>query len=111
MVTWGSPENGGDSRAVQGQLRDVQHIYSAREAFAAVKLDGTVVTWGQSTHGGDSSAKREQLQEVEQIYSTTCAFAAVRYDGKVVTWGDSFCGGNSSSVKCVPAWMVRNFDL
>ena len=81
---------------MQGQLRDVQHIYSAREAFATVKLDGSVVTWGKSTVGGDGSAKREQLQEVEQIYSTSRAFAAVRYDGKVVTWGSRLVGGDLS---------------
>ena len=30
-------------------------------AFAAVKVDGSVVTWGRAYHGGDSRAVAEQL--------------------------------------------------
>ena len=38
---------GGNSREVQHFLQgDVQHIYSSDYAFAALKLDGTVVIWG-----------------------------------------------------------------
>ena len=40
---------------------DVQHIYSAEAAFAAVKRDGSVVTWGDQRSGGNSEAVREQL--------------------------------------------------
>ena len=43
---------GGDCSKVQDQLIDVQHIYAASGAFAALKADGTVVgkeydTWGK----------------------------------------------------------------
>ena len=63
VVTWGSAASGGDSTAVQEQLRgDVQHIYSTEWAFAAVLGDGRVVTWGDSVLGGDSRAVQEQLR-------------------------------------------------
>ena len=38
---------GGDSLAVQDQLRDVQQIQAAYYAFAAIRGDGSVVTWGE----------------------------------------------------------------
>ena len=46
MVTWGPFFAGGDSRKVQDQLVNVQDIYSTDGAFAAVKMDGSVVVWG-----------------------------------------------------------------
>jgi hypothetical protein len=46
---------GGDSSAVADQLSSgVSQIVSSRDAFAALKADGSVVSWGGS--GGDSSA-------------------------------------------------------
>ena len=41
---------------------DVQHIYSTRRAFAAVKGDGSVVTWGNAGTGGNMDGVREQLK-------------------------------------------------
>jgi len=68
-------------------------------AFAALKIDGSVVTWGGSTNGGDSSAVAASLSSgVSQIYSTGFAFAALKSDGSVVTWGGGANGGNSSGV-------------
>ena len=58
---------GGDSLAVQEQLRGVQKIYSAGGAFAAVKEDRSVVTWGAAGYGGDSRAVQEQLRGGEQL--------------------------------------------
>ena len=52
MVTWGSPDHGGDSSLVQDQLTSVQQIQGSGQAFAAVKADGSVVAWGNSDHGG-----------------------------------------------------------
>ena len=95
VVTWGEAENGGDSMAVQEQLRDVQHIYSTWTAFAAVLGDGRVVTWGEAGCGGDSGAVQEQLRDVRHISSTERAFAAVLGDGRVVTWGEPGRGGDS----------------
>ena len=58
VVTWGNPYSGGDSSAVQDELKDqvVQKIYSTSVAFAAVLGSGRVVTWGSADFGGDSSS-------------------------------------------------------
>ena len=52
VVTWGDPKYGGDSRQVQAQLRNVQHIQATQNAFAAILESGAVVTLG---YGGDST--------------------------------------------------------
>ena len=62
VVTWGDSRSGGDSSAVQGQLRNVQHIQASYSAFAAVLENGSVVTWGGSTFGGDSKAVEDELR-------------------------------------------------
>ena len=100
VVTWGRPCSGGDSSAVQRQLRGVQQIQSTNgvsglnllhtyEAFAAILADGSVVTWGDACCGGESSAVRDQLKGVQQIQAAGEAFAAVRED----------CGGDSLAIE------------
>ena len=54
VVTWGGPGFGGDSSAVQEQLRDVQQIQASSGAFAAILGDGSVVTWADADHDGNS---------------------------------------------------------
>ena len=44
VVTRGVPKLGGDSRAVQDQLQNVQQIQAALYGFAAILTDGAVVT-------------------------------------------------------------------
>ena len=46
VVTWGHADRGGDSRAVQDRLKNVQQLRSNGRAFAATLVDGSVVTWG-----------------------------------------------------------------
>jgi hypothetical protein len=99
VVSWGSAGRGGNSSAVHGQLRNVQHIQASGSACAAVLGDGSVVTWGRSDSGGDSSAVQGQLRKVQHIQASLGAFAAVPDDGSVVTWGDSELGGDSSAVQ------------
>ena len=60
-MTWGSSAYGGDSSAVQDQLRHVQQIEASASAFAAILLDGSVVTWGDPRGGGDSRGVQEKL--------------------------------------------------
>ena len=98
LLTWGYQAYGGDSSAVQQQLKHVQQIEAAATAFAAILADGSVVTWGHPDSGGDSSAVQNQLKNVEQIQATDSAFAAILADGSVVTWGDQSQGGDSSAV-------------
>ena len=91
-------EYGGDSRAVQDQLRNVQEVQAAHTAFAALTKDGSVVTWGNKLAGGDSTAVQDQLRNVQQIQAAMLSFAAILADGSVITWGDKYNGGDSSAV-------------
>eukprot|EP00439_Symbiodinium_sp_Y106_P015313 s157_g2.t1 len=100
LVTWGDAQTGGDSSAVQDQLKNLQQIQSSGRAFAAILDDGSVVTWGAADSGGDSSAVQDQLKTVQQIRASRCgAFAAILDDGSVVTWGDDAFGADSSAVQ------------
>ncbi|OLP97454.1 Copia protein [Symbiodinium microadriaticum] len=99
VVSWGDRRYGGDSRRVQDQLKNVQHIKSSDSAFAAILADGCVVSWGEARSGGDSSAVHDQLKDVQQIQASRAAFAAIRRDGSVVTWGNPLCGGDSETVR------------
>ena len=67
VVTWGRGLSGGDSRAVEDQLKGVQQIQASKGAFAAILTDGSVVTWCSADAGGDSSAVQDQLKCVQQI--------------------------------------------
>ena len=78
-MTWGNhPYGGGESSAVQNQLRSVQQVQSTEHAFAAILADGSVVTWGDPYGGADSSKVQEQLRNVRQVQGTDFAFAAIR---------------------------------
>ena len=99
VVTWGNAGSGGDSSAVQDQLKNVNVIHGSDEAFAALLEDGCVVTWGDAGTGGDSSSVQHQLKNVQEIPSSGTALAAILEDGSVVTWGDADSGGDSSAVQ------------
>ena len=64
VVTWGDAGKGGDSSAVQEQLKNVHLIQATSKAFAALRGDGSVVTWGDSDTGGDSTAVQHLLTNV-----------------------------------------------
>ena len=70
VVSWGYEDCGGDSSAVQDQLRDVQQIQASSQAFAAILGGGSVVSWGNADGGGDSSAVQNQLKNVQQIQAS-----------------------------------------
>ena len=121
VVTWGYPDDGGNSTQAQDQLRNVQHIQATERAFAAMLESGAVVTWGdpvfgadssqvqgqlrnvqhiQATErafaaiwGGDSSQAQEQLRKVQHIQETVSAFAAILESGAVVTWSSRWWRG------------------
>ena len=63
-MSWGHTLRGGDSSAVQDQLKNVQQIQASTGAFAAFQGDGSIVTWGGIDHGGDSSAVQDQLTDL-----------------------------------------------
>ncbi|CAE7941602.1 HERC1, partial [Symbiodinium sp. KB8] len=106
VATWGDAEYGGDSSAVQAQLKNVLQIQATCSAFAAILGDGSIVTWGDAKNGGDSSAVQAQLKNVQQIQATRSAFAAVLGDGSVVTWGltDMVVTVVMCSIRSVVTW-------
>ena len=55
VVTWGRLGFGGESRAVQDQLKGVQQIQVSHGAFAAILAVGSAVTWGSEERGGSRS--------------------------------------------------------
>ena len=69
-------------------------IYSAQEAFALVKADGSVITWGNANGGGNSSAVQPQLKDVRSISSTCSAFAALKADIPTPRAPAPECGGD-----------------
>ena len=74
----------------------------AREAFAALKEDGSVVAWGEPHFGGEVPAEKAAKLK-GGVVSVACsgrglAFAALKDDGSVVTWGQDQAGGDSSAV-------------
>ena len=99
VVTWGDADFGGNSSAVQDQLKNVQHIQASCHAFAAILDDGSVVTWGHDGRGGDCKAVQDQLENVQQIQANDFAFAAILNNGRVVTWGLAAYGGDSGAVQ------------
>jgi len=61
VITWGEDEYGGNSSiynpttrtytSVSSHLTKVTQIFSTKQAFTALKSDGSVVTWGDSRYG------------------------------------------------------------
>ena len=66
VVSWGVPEAGGDSSAVQDELQDVECLQATNSSFCALKADGSVVTWGNALVGGDSSAVQHRCRGSEK---------------------------------------------
>lgn len=99
VVTWGNQEAGGDSRAVQEKLQNVQQIQATLRAFAAICDDGGIVSWGDPDFGGDASKVQCRLHNVESLVATTSAFAAILIDGSIVVWGDPANGGDDQKVQ------------
>jgi hypothetical protein len=64
-----------------------------RNAFAALKSDGSIAVWGNSTAGG-SGAPADN--DYTKIYSTTSAFAALKSDCSVTVWGDLDFGSSGA---------------
>ena len=64
VASWGAADAGGDSSAVQGQLKQVQQIRATQHgAFAAILDDGSVMTWGDAENGADSTSVQDQLRK------------------------------------------------
>ncbi|CAE7264695.1 unnamed protein product [Symbiodinium sp. KB8] len=90
VVTWGSPECGGDSSSVQHQLKGVKHVAATARSFAALLQGGSVVTWGNDRFGADSSRVQDQLHDVQELHGNENLFTVLRSDGSIICWGDEF---------------------
>ena len=88
---WGPEPYGGSPPA---GLSGVVEIFSTKEAFAALKSDGSVKAWGRSGYGGNDPG----ISGVVTIVSTNDAFAALKTDGSVKAWGDSNHGGSDPTI-------------
>ncbi|MBU6363251.1 MAG: hypothetical protein KGQ95_03430 [Acidobacteria bacterium] len=117
VVVWGDGDYGGNptcspptvfcSPAPPGSLAGgVVSIVATRQAFAALKSDGSVVAWGAEGYGGNASCTPGYCTPapagtlsggVTDITWTQEAFFARKRDGSVVTWGATPRGGDSSS--------------
>ena len=88
--------------------RGVQIVVGNGFAFAAVKVDGSVVTWGLAECGGDSSGVAAQSSGgVHSVVGNDCVFAAVKVDGSLVTWGGANFGEMRASMN---TGRYLNFD-
>ena len=63
VVSWGDPDNGGDSSTVSDKLFDVETIYANDGAFVALRKDGTAISWGDKNHAGNN-----EIHNVKKIY-------------------------------------------
>jgi len=111
VITGGDDRDGGDSRHVQLQLKNVKMMVSSLSAFLALLSNGSVIAWGEESCGGKISQKlykhhepccfsfscrkpiQTQLQNIKMIVSSYTAFATLLEDGSVVAWGDENFGG------------------
>eukprot|EP00434_Breviolum_minutum_P017584 symbB.v1.2.015519.t1/scaffold1152.1/size135547/9 len=107
VMTWGDPEGGGDSSAVNADLIKVHSVVGTVEAFAAsfaaILETGGVVAWGVEFLGGDVRVPYAEtvhkLQNVKDIRAAAWAFAALLGNGTVVAWGNPGMGGDYLEVQ------------
>ena len=88
ITAWGSSKHGGNGAPIGSGYTK---IFSNNQAFAALKLDGSITVWG----GKESAFEPGDHWTVEppydngytQIFSNMHAFAALKADGRITTWG------------------------
>ena len=99
VVTWGHARHGGDSSAVQEQLRDVQQI----QASVVHLLQSWVMDlWSPGVMPiavATAVRYRSSCEMCSRSKLLIRAFAAILGDGSVVTWGHAGHGGDSSAVQ------------
>lgn len=113
VVAWGDSNKGG---YLHPSLLDgngdnkATSIVGTRQAFAALRPDGSVVTWGHEDYGGTSkitgggfssiniASYLNGTRKIKEVYSNPRAFVAVYDDNTFVTWGDRELGGYSESI-------------
>ncbi len=66
---------------------------SNENAFAALKVDGSITEWGSSDSGGTGAPSDSGYTK---IYSNRSAFAALKADGSITAWGVPGFGGTGA---------------
>ena len=99
VVTWGTPEAGGDSTTVKHLLTGIRTLQFARSysAFSALQENGRVVSWGLDVDS--STVKQLRTHKAKSITSNTNHFSALLNDSTVVSWGKSQLPLNMSTVQ------------
>lgn len=126
MAAWSSDHDGGNNRAVQDQLKEVdaflgQILSRAKRRHFWMNFFGSHFLY-QNWVGNSSNYRFwnhvwpfEAVSKVEKsvrlggmlgntpnrprLYCTSSAFAAVLWNGRVVTWGNNLFGGDSGAVQ------------
>ena len=99
VVTWGTPEAGGDSTTVKHLLTGIQtvSIRGGKTAFSALQENGRVVSWGLDVDS--STVKQLRTHKAKSITSNFNHFSALLNDSTVVSWGNSQLPLNMSTVQ------------
>ena len=80
--------SGGAPSSVTAANSGVVSVCSTTRAFAALKIDGTVVAWGETYQGGTApSSVTNANSGVVALYTAHDGFIALKSDGSVDMWG------------------------
>ena len=119
VVTWGDAAAGGDSRAVEGRLKDVHQIQATANddeddgAFAAILGDGSVVTWGLLPSVQQCCARSAEGRAADSSYRRCfCSHLRrwVRCDlGRSLQWWRQQCCARSAEGRAVDPIYRRCF--
>jgi hypothetical protein len=69
----------------------LQNLNYTTNAFAALKIDGSIKGWGRADSGGANSPDDKGYTE---IYSNAVAFAALKTDGSIKAWSVGALGAS-----------------
>eukprot|EP00929_Paragymnodinium_shiwhaense_P039946 TRINITY_DN20902_c0_g2_i1.p1 TRINITY_DN20902_c0_g2~~TRINITY_DN20902_c0_g2_i1.p1 ORF type:complete len:1161 (+),score=157.58 TRINITY_DN20902_c0_g2_i1:137-3484(+) len=117
VFAWGDEDSGGDCSSVRDLLRPSRHtkekdlppairdVVSTEEAFAALRVDGSVIVWGNPKAGGSFTEFGQQFppgaldSNVLKLVGNRQAFVAIKADGSIHSWGHPRDGGDSSAMR------------
>lgn len=75
----------------------VTKIYSNASAYAALRIDGSILSFGSKQCGGGDDYPKDKGYVA--IYSNYCGFVAVKANGEMSSWGDyEYDNGFSDSI-------------
>ena len=72
MVTWGHSNHGRDISTVSNASHQISQMFSTKQAFAALKSDGSLTAWGQVGYGAQFAHVASDLSSgVKEVYPQT----------------------------------------